>query len=166
MTTTTTAAPDEVDHQAHIGHRPWQEADRHVIARDRREEGLEEVAAAEADEAEAAMGTGRGHIQDPGAGHHAAVLRGRRTAGLHRGHHRRGEEDIAGASHHRGEAEVVEAVEVAVEAEVEADEVRVTIRTAAKVRETVAGVGVVDRDLVERNRESEHRGDRSLASPP
>jgi hypothetical protein len=152
-------AQGEADHQAHIGHHPWQEADRLVIARDRREEGSEEVGAAEADEVEqAAMDTGRGHIQDLGAGRHAAVLRDRRIAGLHQGH-RRPDEDTAGASHHRGEADVVEAAEEEV-AEVGAEEARVTVRTAAEARGTVAGVGVVDRGLIGMDRRPWKRASR------
>jgi hypothetical protein len=142
MTTTTTAAQDEVDHRAHIGLRQWQEVDRRVIAQDRREEGSEEAGAAEADEVEVAMDTGQDLIPDQEAGHHAAARRDRRTVDLRRGHHRRGE-DMADAIHHRGEADVVEAAEEVAGAE--AEEARVTVRTAAEVRVTAAGAGIVDR---------------------
>jgi hypothetical protein len=141
MTTTTIAAQDEVDRQARIGHRPWQEAVRHAIARDRREEDLGVAGAAEEDEA--VMATGQGHFRDQGAGRHAAAPRGHRTADLLRGRRHRGA-DMEGASHHHQEADAVEAV--AGEVEAEADEARVTARMAAEVRETVAGVGIADRE--------------------
>jgi hypothetical protein len=133
-----------VGHQAHIGLRQWQEVDRRVIAQDRRGEDSEEVGAAEADEVEvaAAMDTGQDLIPDQEAGHHAAARRDLRTVDLRRGHHRRGE-DMADAIHHRGEADVVEAAEEVAGAE--AEEARVTVRTAAEVRVTAAGAGIVDR---------------------
>jgi hypothetical protein len=133
-----------VGHQAHIGLRRWQEVDRRVIAQDRRGEDSEEVGAAEADEVEvaAAMDTGQDLIPGQGAGHHAAARRDRRTVDLRQGHHRRGE-DMADAIPHHGEAGVVEAA--AEVAEVEAEEAPATVRTAAEVRATAAGAGIIDR---------------------
>jgi hypothetical protein len=131
-----------VDHRAHIGLHQWQEVDRRVIAQDRHEEGSEEAGAAEADEVEVAMDTGQDLIPGREAGHHAAARRDHRTVDLRRGHHRRGE-DMADAIHHRGEADVVEAAKEVAGAE--AEEARVTVRTAAEVRATAAGAGIVDR---------------------